>query len=1068
MSGTAPGGLCPRCLLTRVVEDGAHGPRRLAWTGAGLRIFGDYELLEEIAHGGMGVVFKARQLSLNRVVALKMIRAGHLAGAEDLRRFRMEAEAAAGLEHPLIIPIYEVGEQDGQHYFTMKFVEGGSLASRISNLKSEISNRQAAALLAKTARAVHYAHQRGILHRDLKPANILLDDQGEPHVTDFGLARRVAGPSGLTLSGAAVGTPEYMAPEQAAGAKQLTTAADVYSLGAILYELLTNRPPFRAETPLATLRQVMEQEPQRPSTINFRADRDLETICLKSLEKDPQRRYGSAEALAEDVERWLRREPIRARPASFRERAWKWSRRKPAAAALVLVSATAAVAFVALVLLNRQQLTFERNQLREQGYASDIYAAQAALKDRNLDLAFRTLEDHLPQFSTVSTQPTADLRGFEWRYLWQRCQGDQLATLQHSNPVACVVFSPDGRSLVTTDNDGTVHLWDVATRQRVTQWAAHQGYARCAIAPDGRTLATAGHDGTVKLWPLPPPVEAPEPLAAFAVNEPVYSLACSTSRPWLAVGCGGQPGCQPPGQVRLLDLESRQELRTLAGAGGWLCLSPDGQRLAVGPCFAIRVWETATGQLLRELPFANRGEPVTQAMYPGAFSPDGQRLLGTSWLGTNVLLWDVTSGQRLPPLAGHQARVWHAAFSPDGRSAASGSTDQTVHLWDLDRPQEPRVLLGHRSEVLWVSFSPDGRLLASAGTDGTARLWSAAAVKAQDRLSNVLASQLFPYLFTPEGTALVAPNDQSQLTLWDLATLQPRLCGQGPALWPQAIVEQGRTLVALTPPQPGSRGGLELQFLDWPGATHRATVPLEQSPVLTRCIAVSRDGRFCAAGADTNVLVWDTWSGGLLARLHGHADKVTALAFAPDGRRLATAGGEYEGKASLDRTVRLWTVGTWREQTTFTAAVHHVAFSPDSRWLAAAGADHFIWLWDARTSKAHGALIGHRAEVFQVAFAPDGRTLASTSADGTLRLWSLSTHRELVTLARDEELPLLAFAPDGRTLLAGHPATGLARWWRAPRFNELPPEATRAAPSSRQEPKRGGEETAIAGAGERK
>jgi serine/threonine protein kinase/Tfp pilus assembly protein PilF len=308
---------------------------------------GDYQLLEEIGRGGQGVVFRARQKSLNRTVALKVIGLGQWATKAHLRRFRLEAEAAASLDHPCIVPIYEVGERDGSCYFSMKFVEGGQLDEVVKH--TPISIRQATGLIAKVARTVHYAHEHGILHRDIKPGNILLDAKGEPHLTDFGLARLVEAESTVTRTLEVMGTPSYMAPEQAAGNNtKLASATDVYGLGAVLYQLLTAHPPFAGGTTYETVRLVLETEPRQPRLLNRKVDRDLSTICLKCLEKDPQRRYCSALALAEDLERWLKYEPIRAKRSGFFTHARKWVRRNPSTAGLIALS----LAFAAAVCWN--------------------------------------------------------------------------------------------------------------------------------------------------------------------------------------------------------------------------------------------------------------------------------------------------------------------------------------------------------------------------------------------------------------------------------------------------------------------------------------------------------------------------------------------------------------------------------------------------------------------------------------------------------------------------------------------------------------------------------------------
>jgi serine/threonine-protein kinase len=390
-----------------------------------VRYFGDYELHAELGRGGMGIVYRARQVSLNRPVALKMIIEGQLATRDDIGRFYAEAENVARLDHPNIVPIYEVGEHQGEHFFSMKLIEGDSLAEKlapgnlpayprqraVSATSAKAAQRRAASLVAKAAQAVHYAHLRGIFHRDLKPGNILLDNKGEPYIADFGLARRTATNAGFSTPGAVAGTPEYMAPEQAAGTRDLTSAVDVYGLGAVLYALLTGQPPFQGATPLDTLLQVKEQEPKSPRTVNRRVDRELAVICLKCLEKDPERRYRSAEALAQDLGRWLDGKPISARPIGPVARLWRLCRRKPVVTALATTSVCLATVLTALVVVAKAEQGRKDARDEQALNAAVDRASHASARGRHA-----TAHDELKHAEELAQQSTESLhRRFESR-----------------------------------------------------------------------------------------------------------------------------------------------------------------------------------------------------------------------------------------------------------------------------------------------------------------------------------------------------------------------------------------------------------------------------------------------------------------------------------------------------------------------------------------------------------------------------------------------------------------------------------------------------------------------------
>ncbi len=979
---------------------GASEPTRI-------RYFGDYEILREIARGGMGVVFQARQVSLNRTVALKMILSGQLANDTDVKRFYTEAEAAANLDHPGIVPIFEVGQHEGQHYFSMGFVEGQSLSQRLA--EGPLPAREAAELIRRVSEAIEYAHLRGVIHRDLKPANILLDANGNPRVTDFGLAKKVQGDSRLTGSGQIMGTPSYMPPEQAGGPRgEVGPAADVYALGATLYALLTGRPPFQAASAMDTVIQVISDEPIPPRRLNRSIPRDLETVCLKCLEKAPRRRYDSARSLAEELERFLLGEPIVARPVGSAERAVKWVRRRPVIAGLIAAVLVAVLGGLIGTSLALRAALHQTELAEERLYDVRMNFVQRHWEDYHLRLFQQGLADQLPD-----NQNGIDRRGFEWYYWHRKFHSRRITRERHTRAVLSVAFSPDGKRLASGSADHTVKVWDAETDQETLTLEGHHGpVLSVTFSPDGKRLASAGgeppvgdaahrltHPGELKLWDAK---TGQETLTLKGHTDFVNRVAFSPDGKRLA--SAGQDG-----MVKVWDAATGRETRTLKGRSGavnCLAFSPDGKRLASASRDNIKVWDAGTGEETLTL----RGHsPV--GVSGVAFSPDGKRLASAGFDRT-LKLWDVATGHEVLTLKGHFGFVKSVAFSPDGKRLASAGEDGMVKEWDTATGQEILTLKGHTGNVWDLSFSPDGTRLASGGGQydkpGEVIVWDATIGQETVTISGQQGG-----VFSPDGQRLGTVCGQGNVHLWDSATGQETLTlgGHTGLFRSVAFSPDGRRLA--------SGGGASAMAM-WDAATGQQTLTLEGHTGTSWKLAFSPNGtRLASASEDGTVNVWDTATRQQTLNLEGDIVGVWDLAFSPDGHRLASSG-ELDVRQQRRREVRLWNARTGQEVLRHkwnSSGVSNVAFTPDSKRLASASDDGTVTVWDTATGKETLKLKGHTGNVNSVSFSQDGKQLASASDDGTVKVWDAGTGQETLTLKGHTSLvKSVAFSPDGKRL----------------------------------------------------
>lgn len=986
-----PQGLCTGCLGRLVFAPEITPPANLPDPLGSRRWLGDYELIEELARGGMGKVYRARQLSLNREVAVKLMLHGTLASAEDVERFRAEASAAASLKHPGITAIHEVGEVDGQHFFSMELIPGRDLG--VITRDGPLPVRQAAEVLTQIADAVQHAHERGILHRDLKPSNIILDPEGRAHVTDFGLARRTNAATALTQSGQMLGTPGYMSPEQASGRRSIGPATDIYSLGAVLYHLLTGRAPFVGETPSAILRQVEESDPVTPRALNPATSKDLETICLKCLQKEPARRYSTAAELREDLGRFLREEPIRARPTGALEQGWRWCRRRPGLTAALTGIAVLLVVITAVSTISAHRIDYLRQVAYTNLYAADMRLVQQAVSESKFGTAVDLLERHLPK----PGEP--DLRGFEWYYLWETCRSDEVATLgRHADQAQRATFSPDGRLVATAAAD--VKIWDMANHQLLDHFERAGFVWALEFSADSRRLAAAFQDAWLDCYDIAER-RASATLTRLGIRP--LALQWDENRPLLTIFGADQSYCWDT---------AADKLARTNGLGKGI------QRLALA-LKARSAVAARTPYDLSVLDLIQRSEigrvKLANPIRSLAISPDGQTIVTGDYAG-NLDARRVSNLQERRLLKDHRGMIAAESFSANGGWLASGGVDQLIHLWNTTNWSLARALRGHRSPVFAIALSPDSHWLVSGDKSGEVKLWDLA--NHNDPLVTAGSGR---GILATDGSIFAFENSNRVSVIWLRggraiertvnAPLEPipfavssngfaLADGSGQFFQPGAGARAGRSklpeslpnsLSALSPDgryyvyvEPETRAQAV-----WDNVEHRRLCAITNAPSAPSAPTIAADNyHFAEGSADGQVYVSDLRSGAALARFRAHRGWCYACSFSPDGQQLATAG--------FDGVVVLSEAKTGRKIAEFRS-------SADAYW--------------------------------SVALSPDGRRVAAGTGESTIVLWDVASQQEVASLNVTEHIsPVeggLRFSPDGTALIFAGPD----RWrvWSAPK-----------------------------------
>jgi WD40 repeat protein/tRNA A-37 threonylcarbamoyl transferase component Bud32 len=1014
----------------------------------GAPVIPGYEILDVLGRGAMGVVYKARQVKAGRVVALKMILAGGHASAAEMERFRTEAQAIAGLNHPHVVQVYEVGDHDGLPYFSLEFCSGGSLATRLKG--DPIAPAEAAMLVEQIARGVAAAHGKGIVHRDLKPGNILIADDGNPKITDFGLAKQLDELStspqrkqvDLTATGAIVGTPSYMAPEQALGeSKTVGAAADIYALGAIFYECLTGRPPFKGATVLETLDQVCHREPVSPRELQPATPRDVETICLQCLRKEPAKRYGAATELADDLRRFLGGQPIAARPVGRIERGVKLVKRNPVEAMFVTVILALLIGGAGLVYAKYLDAK-EKERIakvnadeanKQTGIANDK-TGQLAQKTRDLqDEVRRTKEaerlakrqrdnatilmaqgDFANNNALLARERLAEIepenRGWEWHYLKRQFEGGLFCLNGHTGGVISVGMNADGSRIVTGSFDQTARVWDGRTGKTLLELKGHSSLVRSvAVSADGGRIVTGSHDKTARVWDGR---TGQSLLELKGHTKEVTSVAMSADGSRIVTASFDNT-------ARVWDGRTGQSLRAYRGINlgvTWVAISADGSRIVTGSMkdMTVRVfdWHTQkhiklnghTAGITSVAVSADGGRIITASfdnsvrVWEGrtgqsllelkvrtacvAVSADGSRVITGSGAAR---VWDGRSGQSLLELQGHSNGVHNLAVSADGGRIVTVADEKTALVWDGRMGKGPFDLKGHTEFVRSVALSADGGRIATGSADHTARVWNSRT--GQSPLVVRHDSEVNSVAMSADAGRVVTGFNLQTAREWDGRTGQNlyELKGHTNVLSSVAVSADGAHIVT---------GSQDKTARVWDGRTGQSLLELRGHTSLVTSVAISPDGSQIVTGSsDKTARVWDSRSGKTLLELKGHADQVTSVAVSADGGRIVTG--------SFDKTARVWDARTGQgllELKGHASVVTSVVVSADGDRVVTGSADQTARVWDGRTGQSLLELRGHTKEVSSVALSADGSRIVTGSFDTTARVWdgALSNDDEIL------------------------------------------------------------------------